>query len=120
MQLLYASGFLFMGATEEQMVVLDGAGVDHVSYVLILYSIAFLLYLFVNMLLYLYAVYEMPSQPKSDLELANGHAGMNGDITAPHESFRDAEEFELHGIGSDSDEEGDESVRLMKARPADV
>lgn len=43
--LLYASGFLFMGATEEQMQVLSDAHVTHVSYVLILYSIAFLLFL---------------------------------------------------------------------------
>lgn len=34
-----------MGATEEQMVLLDNAGVTHVAYVLILYSIAFLLFL---------------------------------------------------------------------------
>ena len=43
--LLYASGFLFMGATEEQMALLSGAGISHVSYVLILYSIAFVLFL---------------------------------------------------------------------------
>lgn len=43
--LLYASGFLFMGATEEQMAVLSEANVTHVSYVLILYSISFLLFL---------------------------------------------------------------------------
>ena len=43
--LLIASGFLFMGATEEQMALLAGADVTHVSYVLILYSIAFLLFL---------------------------------------------------------------------------
>lgn len=43
--LLYASGFLFMGATEEQMHILDDANVTHVSYVFILYSIAFLLFL---------------------------------------------------------------------------
>lgn len=34
-----------MGATEEQMQLLHDAGIDHVSYVLILYSVAFLLYL---------------------------------------------------------------------------
>ena len=45
MQLLYASGFLFMGATEEQMQLLHDAGITHVSYVLILYSIAFILFL---------------------------------------------------------------------------
>lgn len=43
--LLYASGFLFMGATEEQMQLLSDAGVTHVSYILILYSIAFLMFL---------------------------------------------------------------------------
>lgn len=43
--LLYASGFLFMGATEEQMALLAGAHVTHVSYILILYSLAFLLFL---------------------------------------------------------------------------
>ena len=43
--LLYASGFCFMGATEEQMQVLAGSHVTHVSYILILYSLAFLLFL---------------------------------------------------------------------------
>jgi hypothetical protein len=43
--LLYASGFMFMGATEEQMAVLASAHVTHVSYILILYSLAFLLFL---------------------------------------------------------------------------
>jgi len=44
-QLLFASGFLFMGATEEQMTLLAGAHVTHVSYILILYSFAFILFL---------------------------------------------------------------------------
>jgi len=43
--LLMAGGFLFMGATEEQMQLLSDAHVTHVSYVLILFSIAFLLFL---------------------------------------------------------------------------
>lgn len=34
-----------MGATEEQMALLSDAHVTHVSYVLILYGVAFLLYL---------------------------------------------------------------------------
>lgn len=40
-----ASGFLFMGATEEQMIMLAGANVSHVAYILILYSVAFLVFL---------------------------------------------------------------------------
>jgi hypothetical protein len=43
--LLMAGGFLFMGATEEQMQLLADANVTHVSYVLILFSVAFLLFL---------------------------------------------------------------------------
>ena len=43
--LLYASGFIFMSATEEQLEMIAGAGIDHVSYLLILYSLAFVLYL---------------------------------------------------------------------------
>lgn len=43
--LLMAGGFMFMGATEEQMQLLSDANVTHVSYVLILFSIAFLLFL---------------------------------------------------------------------------
>lgn len=34
-----------MGATEEQMQLLADAGITHVSYILILYSIAFMLFL---------------------------------------------------------------------------
>ncbi|KAF2811434.1 uncharacterized protein BDZ99DRAFT_384888 [Mytilinidion resinicola] len=103
--LLYASGFLFMGATEEQMQLLSDAGVTHVSYVFILYSIAFLLFLFVNMLLHLYAVSTWDETSKSDPEaprtngLANGHAR-----ATDHRRVRDAEEFELAGLMSDDEE----------------
>lgn len=49
-----------MGATEQQMQLLSDAGVTHVSYILILYSIAFLLYLFVNILLHIFATHTWP------------------------------------------------------------
>jgi hypothetical protein len=74
-----------MGATEEQMQLLSDAGVTHVSYILILYSIAFILflcesnlrpayhlliYLFnfsvVNVLIHIYAVHAWPSSTKYD------------------------------------------------------
>jgi hypothetical protein len=67
-QLLYASGFLFMGATEEQMHLLSDANVTHVSYILILYSVAFLLYLFVNVLSYVYASSAWPDDETNGLE----------------------------------------------------
>jgi hypothetical protein len=126
--LLIAGGFLFMGATEEQMQLLHDAHVTHVSYVLILFSIAFLLFLckynpaivttyansyaVVNMLIHLYAVHAWGQTSKSDSEaprangMMNGHA--NGHARADRR-VRDAEEFELAGLDSD-----DEDVPLHK------
>ncbi|CAG7940419.1 unnamed protein product [Penicillium nalgiovense] len=106
--LLYASGFLFMGATEEQMLLLHNAGVTHVSYVLILYSIAFIVFLFVNILLHIYAVHAWPNSESTNQDgpmysTLNGNA--NGRARSNSQQIQDAEAFELHGLISD-DEEG--------------
>ncbi|EOD47697.1 putative integral membrane protein [Neofusicoccum parvum UCRNP2] len=113
--LLYASGFLFMGATEEQMALLSDAHVTHVSYVLILYSVAFLLYLFVNMLLHVYATWAWPESTKPDPESGrqlngNLNGNLNGHPRRGHansrsveQRLRDAEEFELEGLISDDE-----------------
>lgn len=88
-QLLYASGFLFMGATEEQMRFLSEADVTHVSYILILYSIAFLLYLFVNILLYIYAAHTWPDDESNGVSSrgssssSSSHHGRNMSIALP-------------------------------------
>ncbi|KAF2086901.1 hypothetical protein K490DRAFT_43229 [Saccharata proteae CBS 121410] len=123
--LLYASGFLFMGATEEQMALLSDAHVTHVTYVLILYSIAFLLYLFVNMLLHMYAVYVWPESSKLDPEagrlngrpngIPNGHANGHIRSRSDQQRLRDAEEFELEGLMSDDEAE---TTAAKEARPA--
>ena len=103
-----------MGATEEQMQLLSDAGVTHVSYVLILFSVAFLLFLFVNMLIHLYAVYAWGETSKGDTEAPhmNGHA--NGSARTQRR-VRDAEEFELEGLISD--EEDDDTPVERKPRP---
>ena len=94
-----------MGATEEQMALLSNAHVSHVSYILILFSVAFLMFLFVSMLLQLYANFAWP------LDASKASTGaMNGRIPNGHvpgqtadRSVRDAEEFELEGLMSDED-----------------
>jgi hypothetical protein len=112
-----------MGATEEQMVMLDAANVDHVSWILIIYSVAFLLYLcrlpvcglglghlltillVANILIHIFVVNSAEKSIKLDSESAtNGHA--NGHLV------RDVEEFELGGLTDD--EETDEEGRLLK------
>ncbi|KAK5115917.1 hypothetical protein LTR62_000373 [Meristemomyces frigidus] len=125
--LLYASGFLFMGATEEQMQMLSDAGVTHVSYILILYSITFLMFLcksithistpytvltsstVVLMLLHLYSANAAGSkkvQSKSGDEEAS--RPLNGHPRIPNAADRqahDAQEFELEGLMSDDEDE---------------
>ncbi|KAJ5353338.1 hypothetical protein N7452_002312 [Penicillium brevicompactum] len=108
--LLYASGFLFLGATEEQMVMLNNAGIMHVSYVLILYSVAFVVFLFVNVLLHIYAVHAWPNSESTDQNgprytSLNRGANTNGHTRSTSQQIQDAEAFELHGLISD-DEEG--------------
>ncbi|KKZ67006.1 hypothetical protein EMCG_07306 [[Emmonsia] crescens] len=130
--LLYASGFLFMGATEEQMELLSNAGISHVAYILILYSIAFILFLFVNVLIHIYAVHAWPetakykgNRPTSHSRPLSGrsstsfpsdgsHIGANGHIRshAQNQHIQDAEEFELEGLigGADKDRDDDSPI----------
>ena len=64
-----------MGATEEQMELLSAHEVTHVSYILILYSIAFLMYLFVNILLHLFAVATWPDDDSNGVLTARATHG---------------------------------------------
>ncbi len=99
-----------MGATEEQMALLVTAHVSHVSYILILYSISFLLFLFVSMLLHLYATYAWPIDASKSKPVANGGIA-NGHIPGHSLDRRvmDAEEFELEGLMSEDEDGKDET-----------
>ncbi|KAG6357170.1 hypothetical protein INS49_015047 [Diaporthe citri] len=118
--LLYASGFLFMGATEEQMHLVNSSGIDAVAYVLILYSLAFLVFLFTNVLVH---IYDRSVNLNGHTKGINGHAhGSNGHTLAPAQErrLRDAEEFELDDIMSDEDEEDAQRQKLLKEEKDDV
>jgi len=52
--LLVAAGLMFMSATDEELRYIDSVGLDYVTYILLLFSITFLLYTFLNLLLHLY------------------------------------------------------------------
>ena len=88
-----------MGATEEQMLLVESSSMDHVAYLLILYSFSFLMFLFTNVLVHIYD--RSVNKPGS---AANATARMNG---RPREDarLRDAEEFELDGLVSDDEDE---------------
>ncbi|KUI62799.1 Protein YTP1 [Cytospora mali] len=113
--LLYASGFLFMGATEEQMTLVNASGIDHVAYVLILYSLAFLLFLFTNVLI---NMYDRSVNQNGQMKGINGHVqGGNGravgSTTADERRLRDAEEFELDDMMSDEEDEDQAQRRKL-------
>jgi hypothetical protein len=112
---------MFMGATEEQMKLISDAGITHVSYVLVLYSFAFLLYLFTNMLVHLYAVNtSKPPVPPKDGEAPERIPRMNGHTRGTDSrQIRDAEEFELEGLMSD-DESPESPSTLGKNNEARV
>ena len=142
--LLYASGFIFMGATEEQMQLLSDAGVSHVSYILILYSIAFVLFLcmsscylniacslanislVVNMLVRLYTFYadggkdlkQDPEAPRLNGHL-NGSALSNGHA---HQIFSDRQQRQQLRDAEEFELEGlmsdDEDQAAAKERSA--
>ena len=146
--LLYASGLLFAGATEEQMALLSRANVTHVSYILLLYSVAFLLFFFVNVLIHIYASHSFPAgvhkhdtapaphrrNPKPDDEenasWLNGRPRGNDTVSrgtsilgsrSERQHMRDAQEFELDALISE-DEEGSQDDRDEKTdarRPQD-
>lgn len=93
-----------MGANEEQMQLISDAGITHVSYVLVLYSFAFLIFLYVNMLLHLYAVNSSPPVPPKDIERPERLSRTNGHtIGTESRQIRDAEEFELEGLMSEDE-----------------
>lgn len=111
-----------MGATEEQMDLVSESGIDHVAYVLILYSLAFLTFLFTNVLVNLWdRSVNGPDAVKGGL-----HGGVNGHAPGPHgrggatsavdeRRLRDVEEFELDGLMSDDeDEEQAQRRKLLK------
>ncbi|KAI0205311.1 hypothetical protein F4808DRAFT_456304 [Astrocystis sublimbata] len=98
--LLYASGFMFLSATEEQMELIAGSGMDHVAYILILFSLAALLFLFTLMLIQLYDRNISPA-----VTPRNAGTGRIGPEFAGRIPVRDAEEFELEGLMSDDEDD---------------
>jgi hypothetical protein len=104
-----------MGATEEQMQLISDAGITHVSYVLVLYSFAFIVFLFVNMLLHLYAINAAPAVPPKDVdgERPPRLPRINGHRPTDSRQIRDAEEFELAGLMSDDEGDNPESPSTL-------
>lgn len=105
-----------MGATEEQMALVAASGMDAVAYILILYSLAFLTFLFVNMLI---TVYDRNANPSLVAAKTNGRPRMNGHTAGETRQVRDAEEFELDGLMSDDEDEEQAARRKLLKEDVD-
>lgn len=93
------------------MILVAGSPMDHISYILILFSMAFLVFLFANMLIHLYDRLANPNINTKNFASSNGYQNANG---RPVEEgrIRDAEEFELEGLTSD--DEADEGRGMLR------
>lgn len=105
---------MFQGATEEQMLLVDGSSMDHVSYILILFSLASLLFLFTNMLIHLWDRLSNPGQNTKDFN--NGYTHVNGHAVEDGQ-LHDADQFEL---GELSDDEEDVDGRMVGRQSLDT
>ena len=90
-----------MGLNEEQMYLLDRSGMDYSTYVLILFSLAFMIFVFVSMLINVYDSASAPDAPHK--ESSEGRLGPRLNGTVP---VRDAQEFELEGLMSEDEDDG--------------
>ena len=116
-----------MGATEEHIALLSAQGVTHVSYILLIFSAAFLLFLFVCVLLHLYAqaAWPLDASGRRRREGASGSKGngiklpdtpvgakkgrkRRGGSEEDLERAKGVEELELEGLMSDDDDEAEE------------
>ena len=88
-----------MGATEEQMRLLSDADVTHVAYILILYSIAFLLYLFVNILLNVYASYAWPDDESNGVRPSHPATGRSLSLAGPSSRTHSRKVSRVNGNG---------------------
>ncbi|KAJ7623655.1 hypothetical protein FB45DRAFT_111936 [Roridomyces roridus] len=103
--LLVASGVQFMSATDEELDFVHDNEMDHVTYILIMFSIAFLLYALIVFLIHLYATTGRNAPTKED--------GNNIALTTPRGSKwysrvpnAEREQRPLHVVGEDDEEEG--------------
>ncbi|KAF6761777.1 hypothetical protein DFP72DRAFT_879629 [Ephemerocybe angulata] len=81
--LMVASGLLFMSATDEEMRFIHGKEMDHVTYILIIFSTAFLIYAFIVFLINLWATSGKNAPSVSGVKLpATGIDGMEYEMEA--------------------------------------
>ncbi|KAH9964406.1 hypothetical protein BJV74DRAFT_870509 [Russula compacta] len=118
--LLVAAGLLFMSATDEQLQYVHKGGMDHVTYILIMFSIAFLLYTHIVFLITLYATSGRNASDAPPMKPDDAASSGAIELAAtPRTTTRTAsrgawysrvrtEEPERHVIGNDDEDEDED------------
>ncbi|KAJ7460808.1 hypothetical protein FB451DRAFT_1270391 [Mycena latifolia] len=99
--LLVASGVLFMSATDEELKFVHDNEMDHVTYVLIMYSIAFLLYTHIVFLIHLYSTTGRNAPAKVDSNII----AMTTPRSKWYSRVPNMDREVLHVVGEDDEEE---------------
>jgi hypothetical protein len=107
--LLVAAGLLFMSATDEELQYVHESGMDHVTYILIMFSIAFLLYAHIVFLVTLYATSGRNAPDAAPMKVTSspGAIELTATPTAPRGGWysRVRSDEPMHVIGNEEDEE---------------
>ncbi|KAH8989472.1 hypothetical protein EDB92DRAFT_1947422 [Lactarius akahatsu] len=106
--LLVAAGLLFMSATDEELQYVHESGMDHVTYILIMFSTAFLLYAHIVFLVTLYATSGRNAPDAAPMkDTSSGAIELTATPSAPRGGWysRVRSEEPMHVIGHDEDED---------------
>ncbi|KAJ7089836.1 hypothetical protein B0H15DRAFT_839435 [Mycena belliarum] len=99
--LLVASGVIFMSGTDEELKLVHKNEMDHVTYLLIMFSISFLLYTLIVVIINLYATTGRNAPAKED----RNTIAMTPSRSKWYSRVPNAERGPLHVIGEDDEEE---------------
>jgi len=97
--LLVAAGVLFISATDDELQFVDDNGMDHVTYLLIMFSIAFILYAFILALIHLYCTSGRNTAASNTID---ENIELNPRSKKWHPPFS-AEDADAHIIGEDDE-----------------
>jgi hypothetical protein len=93
-----------MGANAEQMALIDASSIDHVSYILVLLSVACIVFLFANVVIYIYDHLANATEQNDNENSGNNSQG-----------HVEEGEYELRGLISEDnyDDDPDESKPML-------
>lgn len=120
--LLVLGGTLFMSATDEELRYADGLGIDHVTYAMFVFSLSFLLFLYITFLIHLYS---NSGRNRTDAEAKetddngvkeNGYQAIRIDDENLDHAIGEAESYELEEADTETVDRMDMDLRTDRPK----